>query len=509
MAARWSIGRAALLVAGLTGVSMLLGFVRDAVIAAVYGAGPQLDAWFVALGLSNILLGLFGTSLTRAATPLLSREADTEQVCRGHRGWETTVTVALVVMGALSVVVGIVAAPVSAVLAPGLRGEASDTLVLLTRVVLATTVLVAATDLLASFAQAHGVFRWGALQGVPFNVVMIGAAGFFGPRYGIVALAVGFVIASLARLALQLVPLVLHRWAVRPAWSLRLPGVQEVARLLPPVVLGQAVLNVNTLVDRAVASMVGEGAVSNVFLGWRLVNLPEALVVAALITPLYPAMSAAAADRARLRRLVHRGLVVSLTLLTPVAVLLAVAPVELVTLAFGRGAFDDEAVRLTAVCVVGFLPALLALACRQVFVSACYARGDTRRPAMVGVLAMVVNVVGALTLAPVWGVAGIAAATSASLLLAAVLTGWIAASRHQLLAHRQVTGLLLRTTTAALLALTVTWAIVGLTGRDSPWITAVVAGLCAAASYQLALAMLRAPERRVAGEVLRLIRRRG
>ena len=75
MAASSSIGRAALLVAGLTGVSTLLGFGRDVVIAAVYGAGPELDAYFVALGLANILLGLFGTSLTRASTPVLAREA--------------------------------------------------------------------------------------------------------------------------------------------------------------------------------------------------------------------------------------------------------------------------------------------------------------------------------------------------------------------------------------------------------------------------------------------------
>lgn len=239
MTSRWSIGRAAVLVAGLTGVSTLLGFVRDAVIAAVYGAGPQLDAYFVALGLSNILLGLLGTSLMRASTPVLAREADQEgSSCHGHRSWGTAVTSALVAMGALSVVLGIFAAPVSAVLAPGFTGEASETLVLLTRIVLATTVLVAATDLLASLAQAHGVFRWSALQGVPFNLVMIAAAGLLGPHHGIVAIAVGFVVGSLARLLLQLVPVVTRRWPVRPAWSPDDPGFWEIIRLLPPLVVG-------------------------------------------------------------------------------------------------------------------------------------------------------------------------------------------------------------------------------------------------------------------------------
>lgn len=510
MAARWSIGRAAVLVAGLTGVSTLLGFVRDAVIAAVYGAGAQLDAYFVALGLSNIVLGLLGTSLTRASTPVLSREADGEEVCRGHRTFDTVLTLAVVAIGVLSVVLGLAAAPVSRVLAPGFDGEAADLLVLLTRIVLVTTVLVAATDLLVALAQAHGVFRWGGLQGVPFNLVMIAAAGLLGPHLGVVALAVGFVVGSLARLALQVVPVVQHRWRVRPALDLRAPGVREIGGLLPPLVLGQALLNVNTLVDRAVASTVGEGAVSAVFLGWRLVNLPEMLVVAALVAPLYPAMSAAAGaqDLDRLRELVHRGLAVSLTLLAPIAVVLLAAPQQVVTLAFGRGAFDEEAVRVTAVAVVCFLPGLLALACRQVLVSACYAVGDTRGPVAIGVVAMVVNVVGDLTLAPIFGVAGIVAATSASLLVAAVLTGWLAARRHALVPLRRTLPLLGRTAAAAIGAGVLTWYAVRLVGPEHAWSGAALALAVAAVSYQLALALLRAPERFVVLQVLQQVRRR-
>ncbi|WP_151525563.1 murein biosynthesis integral membrane protein MurJ [Serinicoccus kebangsaanensis] len=512
MVARASIGRAAVLVAGLTGVSTLLGFARDAVIAGIYGAGPELDAYFVALGLANIVLGLLGTSLTRAATPVLSREAHGEEVCRGHRTFDVVLTGAVIAIGALSVVLGLAAAPISRVLAPGLTGDAADLLVLLTRIILVTTVLVAATDLLAALAQAHGVFRWGALQGVPFNLVMIAAAGLLGPRIGVVALAVGFVVGSLARLALQLVPVVQHRWPLRPRLDARSPGVREIAALLPPLVVGQAALNVNTLVDRAVASTVGEGAVSAVFLGWRLVNLPEMLVVAALVAPLYPAMSAAAgegaAGRARMRRLVHQGLAVSLTLLGPVAAALLVAPQEVVTLAFGRGAFDDEAVRLTAVAVICFLPGLLALACRQVVVSACYAVGDTRGPVAIGLLAMVVNVVGDLTLAPVLGVAGIVAATSASLLVAAVLTGWLAAGRHRLVPLRD-TGLLLGRSAAALVgAGVVAWLALRAVGPELVLVRAVLALVAAALAYQLVLALLRAPERFVALHVAQRFRRR-
>jgi Lipid II flippase MurJ len=75
----------------------------------------------------------------------------------------------------------------------------------------------------------------------------------------VVALAVGFVVGSAARLGAQLVPL--RRLGVRlvPVLDLRDPGFRTITRLVPPLLLGSAVGNVNTLVDRAVASVPGEG----------------------------------------------------------------------------------------------------------------------------------------------------------------------------------------------------------------------------------------------------------
>src|SRR5690606_20474805 len=96
------------------------------------------------------------------------------------------------------------------------------------------------------------------------------------------------------RMLLQLWPAWRHRWRLTTRVDLRSSGWREIAAMVPALMLGQAVVNVSTIVDRAVASTVQEGAVSAIFLGWRLTNLPETLIVAALMAPLYPAMGAAA-----------------------------------------------------------------------------------------------------------------------------------------------------------------------------------------------------------------------
>ena len=505
---RWSISRAAVLVTGLTAVSTVLGFARDVVVAAVFGAGAALDAYFVAQGLMNIVLGLIAWAMARSVTPVTAREAAVEQDrCPGHRGFDVALTTTMVVLGLAGVAMGVLAGPVTTLLAPGFEGEQADLARYLTRIVLVATVLVAGTDLLASLAQAHGRFTWSSLQGVPFNLVMIAAAGLFGPRYGITALAVGYVVGSAARLLLQLPPVRALGTRVRPSLRLRDPGFREIARLVPPMIVGNAVVNINTLVDRAVGSTLEDGAITALSYGWRLVDLPETLLIASLLVPLYPALSASAGNTPELRRLVGRGLSVTVTVLAPLCALFVVAAGPLVDAAFGHGAFDAEDTAATAVAVAWYAPALLALGCRQVVVRASYALGDSRGPVVVALLAMVVNVAGDLVLAPLMGLAGIAAATTASLVVAALANGWLLHRRHCGLDLPGTMSLLVRATGLAVVSGTAGLLARGWSSELPAVVTAGVVAAVVGGVYLLGLVLLRAPERGLVLDVLRSVRR--
>lgn len=503
------VPRAALLVTGLTAISTLLGFFRDMVIAAVFGAGAELDAYFVAQGLLNIVLGLASIAMARSVTPVAAREAAAEEDnCRGHPGFDVALTVTLVVLGLGSVIMGIFVGPVTTVLAPGFDDAQAATAEHLTRIVLIAAVLVAGTDLLASLSQAHKRFTWSSLQGVPFNIIMIAAAGFFGPRHGITALAVGFVVGSAARLLMQIPPLSALGTRVRPRWNLREPGFQEIARLVPALLVGSAIGNVNTMVDRAVGSTLEEGAITALSYGWRLINLPEMLIIAALLVPLYPALGAAASSTTEIRRLVGRGLSVAVTVLTPLCVVLTIAAVPLVQLAFGRGAFTSEDVAATATAVFWYTPALLALGCRRVIVSAAYALGDSRAPVIVAVIAMVINVVGDIVLAPLLGIAGIALATSASLFAAALANGWLLHRLHHGLDLSASVALIARAGGLAVISGAAGFAVRASLAGQPAFVIVVAVAAVVCGLYTLGLFLLRAPERQLAIEMLRAARRR-
>lgn len=507
---RWSVSSAAVLVTGLTLVSTLLGFVRDIVIAAVFGAGAGLDSYLAAQGLMNIVVAFVAGAMARAAVPVTSREAAEESdACRGHRGFDTAFTLTLVVLGLVGVLMSIFAGPVTTVIAPGFDGPQAELTAHLTRILLVATVLIAGTNMLAALAQVHGRFGWSALEGVPFNLVMIAAAGLFGPRYGITALAVGFVVGSAARLLMQLPALRAARARLRPRLDLSDPGFREIARLMPPMLVGSAIGNVNTMVDRAVGSTLDTGAITALSYAWRLVSLPETLLIASLLVPLYPALSAAAANRAEVRRLVGRGLAIIVTVLMPLCVALIVAARPAVQVVFGHGAFDVEAVALTAEAVVWYAPALLALGCRQLIVRASYAVGDSRSPVIIALIAMVLNVIGDIALAPVLGVTGIALATSVSIGIAAVLNAWLLRRKHQGVALRPVLGLAIRALAIGAVALLAGLAIRALLSGLPALLVAGGAGGVVCGIYVLGLVILRAPEATVTFAALaQVVRRR-
>jgi putative peptidoglycan lipid II flippase len=516
--ARSRIAQAAALVTGLTALSSILGFLRDVVIAGAFGASAELDSYLVAQGLMNLVLALVAGAMSKATVPVLAAQNTTDGgSARSSHTLSVVLTVTFLVLGLGSMIMALAADSVVTVLAPGFEGSQADLAASLTRIVLIATVLIAGTNLLAAAAQAHRRFFWSAIQGVPFNLIMIGSAVWFGPRYGVAALAVGFVVGSAGRMVCQLLPLHALKLRLRASLDVHDPGFRAIAVLVPPLLLGSALGNVNTMVDRAVGSMVGEGTISALNYAWRIIGLGETLLVASLLTAIYPAFGAAAGngDLNEIRRLVGRGLATVATVLFPVCGFLLVCATPLVAVLFEHGSFGPSDTRRTATAVLWYAPALLALGWRELVARASYALGDSRRPVAVALIAMGVNVVGDLSLGLTFGIAGLAASTSLSVIFAAVANTWLLGKRHGAVDLRSLGAMAGRTAAAAAVG---TGAGAVLHGLLTPVIgNDFAAGLLLLPSVGIAVVVvfvavlyaLRAPERRLLADAVEVVTMRG
>jgi putative peptidoglycan lipid II flippase len=497
-ASRRTVVRSSVLLAGLTAVSQVLGFGRDAVMAAVFGVSASVDAFLVAQGLMSVVLGLITGAMARGLIPPVARAVDSGDAAAGHRTIRVSLTVTVSVLVAGSTLMFLATGPVLHVLAPGFDAATADEAVRLTRIVLLATVFIAGTNLLAAAAQAHGRFFWSGVQGIPFNVIMIASAVFLGGRFGVGSLAVGFVVGSVARFLFQLPAVRAIRLKLRPSLRLRDRGFREVLALVPPLLVGSAILNVNTMVDRAVGSAQGAGTIASLSYGWRIVTLAEVVLVTAFTTTLFPAFSTLGhpSRRAHLRRTTERVLGVVLLLITPVVVVLAVGAKPIVVLLLARGNFDARAVELTTLAVSVYAVALAGLAVREVVARTCLAVGDSRTPVLTATAAMAVNVAGDLTLGVRYGVTGLAASTSLSVILAAVVLSILTARRHRAVALRP----LARTTTAVLAAAAASavagWAVLRLADVGDGVHALLALGATATAclaSYSVVVVALRVP----------------
>ena len=411
------MARAAGVVGAATLLSRILGFVRDATIAAVFGAGGGADAFIVAFRVPNLWRRLVADgALTVAFIPAFLDIAAREGRPSAFRMAGAAIgRFALLLCGAA--LLGVWAAPgVVSLLAPGFsdRPELFRDTVELTRIMMPFLPLAGAAAVCMGVLQALDRFAAPALSPVCLNLAMIGAVAATSGRGGsaAVALAAGVVIGGILQLGLQLGALSRAGFRFRAGNGRAVSGLGRLAARTVPAALGSSVFQVNVLVGTLLASFLPEGRVAALYYADRLVEFPLGLIGAALATAALPSLSrcAAAADWDALGDDARFALRLTMFLTIPAAAGLFALREPIVALLFGRGAFDPGAIRWTAEALAGFAVGLPAFAGTRVVASACFAAGDARTPLLAGLGAISVNAALGFPFREQWGLPGIALA---------------------------------------------------------------------------------------------------
>jgi putative peptidoglycan lipid II flippase len=202
------------------------------------------------------------------------------------------------------------------------------------------------------------------------------------------------------------------------------------------------------------------------------------------------------------------------TVLLPVLGFMIVCAVPLVALLFEHGSFTPADTQRTATAMVWYAPALLALGWREMVVRASYALGDSRRPVLVFLFAVSINVIGDFTLGLTFGIAGLAASTSLSVVFAAVANTWLLARRHSAVDLTSLPVMVGRTALAAAVGTAVGALVYRLlgpvvgTGLVSELLLVSSVGLTLVGVFIGALYALRAPERRLLTDAIDVVVRR-
>jgi putative peptidoglycan lipid II flippase len=397
--------------------SRLLGLLRTVVIAHQYGTSPQLDAYFVAFRIPDLIFQLLaGATLGSAFIPTFARVvAGADE----REGWRLASSVLnlLFLATLFFAVVGLLLAPLLVpITAPGLgdethqHAELTSLAVDLTRIMMISPVLFAVSGMFMGILNARHHFFAPAFAPMFYNAAIIVGALF---SDNVKVLAVAVVIGALLHLLVQVPALRLVGMVWSPVWDWRDRAVREVGRLMGPRVIGLAAYQLNFVVATFFASTVGAGAISAVNYAWLVVMTPLGLFGMAISTAVFPRMAEQAArDEGDLRDTVSRSLRLILFLTVPATVGLVILARPITAFLLRSGSFDQSSTDLVVGALVFYAVGLFAHSGIEIISRGYYALSDTRTPVAFAVVSMAINLV--LSLAFVWpfGIKGLAAALS-------------------------------------------------------------------------------------------------
>ncbi|MGH6791328.1 MAG: murein biosynthesis integral membrane protein MurJ [Methyloceanibacter sp.] len=422
-------------VGGLTLVSRVTGFVRDVVMAAILGAGPVADAFFVAFRLPNHFRAIFAEGAFAAAfVPAYARTLEQDGL-PAAKVFADQIASALVVINLVLLGVALMFTPwVVSVLAPGLVGdpERFDLAVALTRITFPYLALVSIETLLAGVLNANNRFAAAAAAPVLLNLSLIATlllAPFFSDAGH--AAAWGVLIAGVAQALFVGIDAEANGYGIR----FRMPKLDEPTRkflkALGPAIIGAGGVQLALFADTVIATFLPTGALSALYYADRINQLPIGVVGIAVGTVLLPEMSRrlAAGDEKGAASAQARGIQLALLLTIPCAVGAMVIPDLIMRALFARGAFTAEDAAAAGATLAAYSVGLLPFVLLRSFTAPFYARGDTLTPVKAALLAAAINIALKVVLMGPMAQVGLALATS--------IGAWINLALLALFARRQ------------------------------------------------------------------------
>ncbi len=414
-------------VGSATMASRVLGFLREALIAGLLGAGPVTDAFYAAQRFPNLFRRLFAEgAFNTAFIPLFARELEGGGVASARRFAEdvlSALTAVLLLLSGLALLT--MPALVATIIAPGFVGDPDkfQLTVDMTRIMFPYLFCMSLVAMLSGILNSMRHYFLAALVPVLLNVMLITAL-MLAYAFGLEPLQTGYWLAW-AVFTSGFVQLSVLIWGVRRqgfglrlGWPRLTPRVRRLLLLMGPAALTGGVIQINLLVGQMIASA-QDGAISFLNFADRISQLPLGVIGIAIGVVLLPELARAlkAGDLKDAQHLQNRSLEFALGLTLPAAVGLMLVPGPIVALLYERGQFTAFDTQMTAYALAAFSAGLPAFVLIKVFSPAFFAREDMKTPMWFSVVAVAVNIGVSLLFFPLYGHVAIAVATS--------LSGWV------------------------------------------------------------------------------------
>jgi len=414
-----NIVKTVLSVTGIIALAKILGFIKQVITANAFGATIETDIIMIAENLVSNMDYLLVQTLSTAFVPtyLYAIKENKEE---GRKFASNTIVVFFLITVAISIIFFVCSPMISRILAPNYTQELSEHLSAYIKIFAPALIMIVELAVFNSLLKANEIFIPGELIGFNQSVILILLVYIIGKRLGPDTLVVAFYAYALFNLSFLMI-------YSRNYWGLGQnvfndSNIKKLLKMMGPLLLGYSVVFVNQQVDKIIVSGFEAGTVTAMSYASTLSNFVATFISSICgILFTYITQKIVEENDENAANLTSTSMIQMITLFLPISAITIINSTEIVKIVFGRGKFDDTAVRNCSIALMGYAFMFVPFVLRELYSRFQYGYHDSKTPMINSTLAIIINIVLSIVLSKTIGVFGVALATSASVAVCGML----------------------------------------------------------------------------------------
>ncbi len=406
-----SIFKATAIVFCLSLLAKITGFVKSIIQASYFGATIETDAFNVAHGFVSNILYMLTTAMAVAFVPLYIQRKINQH---DEKKYATKVITALSLIAVgISLILIIIAPGVVKVIAPTYSGEIFITTIKYFRIMSIGFLFSLIVSLYTHLLNAEKIYGFSTVCSIINSIVLIVAIVFFADSWGVLVLAISVPVAYFIQwIVLYIKGRKYGKLSFK--YGLKDEGIKILALQALPILISQATVEINQVVDRTLLSTVEAGVVTAVSYAAVLFQFVIAIVNAPLSTVMFTELAEAGAknDNEEISKILISCYKILFIVCIPIIIVMLFCSTDIVSIVYGHGNFDSKAISSCAIGLSMYGLCLLPACIKTVLSRAYYAINDTKRPMTLGILEVVLNIGLSIALVKPLGVYGVVGATA-------------------------------------------------------------------------------------------------
>ena len=408
------------LIAIVTILSKLAGFIRDLVIASAYGASVSSDAYFYAYqipALALILLGGLGGPFHTATIAVFGKRlVDNKDNVPDHENklFNSYISFTFLGFSLVSLLVGLFAKPIINVIASSASDElkilAAELMVMMSPVLLIGGLI----GIFYGILNVYGKYFWPSISPMISSIAIIVAVIGLGGSCGAMALAIGTLIGAAGMLLVQLPQFFKAGFRIAPTLNYKLDGFKNIGEILFPAMIGTTIGQTNIYVDMFFVSSLPEGGWTSIVYANRLIQLPIGVLITAMLVPIFPMFTTFVAKKEfdNLKYYIHQTITSLWFISFPILIFILLFSVDGISVLLERGEFNRDDTLMVSNALIFLSFSILPYMARDTITRVFYSFDDAKTPLLVGILSIIVNAVMDWLLVEHLGVGGITLSTT-------------------------------------------------------------------------------------------------